>query len=165
VARKTRRQSAMRRFGLLLIWWNETSRPQGPNQRWVADPTYILTGSGFLYLAVLLDAFSRQGGTHPRTQLVLDALEMALWQKHPQSVIHHSDQGTQNTSFAFDQRCRRAGIRPSMESVGDGFDKALCGSFFASQECELLDRNRFPTPTQSRSALFGFIEGFYNPHR
>ena len=80
-------------------------------------------------------------------------------------MIHHSDRGTQYTSFAFGQRCRRAGIRPSMESVGDGFDKALFGSFLASQECELLDRNRFPTPTQSRSALFGFIEGFYNPHR
>ena len=160
----------MRRFGLLLIWWSETSRPQGPNQTWVADLTYILTGSVFPYLAVLLDAFSRQGGawamkTHLRTQLVLDALEMALWQKHPQSVIHHSDQGTQNTSIAFDQRYRRAGIRPSMESVGDRFDKALCGSFLASQECELLDRNRCPTPTQSQSALFGFIEGFYNPHR
>ena len=75
----------MRRFGLLLIWWSETSRPQGPNQLWVADLTYILTGSVFPYLAVLLDAFSRQGGafwamkTHPRTQLVLDALEMASW--------------------------------------------------------------------------------------
>ena len=96
---------------------------------------------------------------------MLDGLEMALWQRPPQSVIHHSDQGTQNTSFAFDQGCRRAGIRLSMESVGDGFDKARCGNFYASQECELLDRNRFPTPTQSRSALFGFIEGFYNPHR
>jgi len=107
----------------------------------------------------------RGGLTQPRTQWVLDALEMVLWQKHPRSVIQPSDQGTQNTSFAFDQRCRRAGIRPSMGSVGDGFDKARCGSFYASQECELLDRNRFPTPTQSRSDLFGFIEGFYNPHR
>ncbi len=74
----------MRRFGLLLIWWSETSRSQGPNQLWVADPTYILTGSGFLYLAVLPDNFSRPGGalavkTHPRTQLVPDVLEMALW--------------------------------------------------------------------------------------
>ena len=143
---------------------------QGPNQLWVADITYIRTGSGFLYLAVVLDAFSRRVvgwamKTHLRTQLVLDALEMALWQRRPQSVIHHSDQGTQYTSIAFGQRCRRAGVRPSMGSVGDCYDNALCESFFASLECELLDRNRFPTPTQARSALFDFIEGFYNPHR
>ena len=143
---------------------------QGPNQLWVADITYIRTGSGFLYLAVVLDAFSRRVvgwamKTHLRTQLVLDALEMALWQRRPHSVIHHSDQGTQYTSVAFGQRCRRAGVRPSMGSVGDCFDNALCESFFASLECELLDRNRFPTPTQARSALFDFIEGFYNPHR
>ena len=143
---------------------------QGPNQLWVADITYIRTGSGFLYLAVVLDAFSRRVvgwamKTHLRTQLVLDALEMALWQRRPQGVIHHSDQGTQYTSFAFGQRCRRAGVRPSMGSVGDCYDNALCESFFASLECELLDRNRFPTPTQARSALFDFIEGFYNPHR
>ena len=143
---------------------------QGPNQLWVADITYIRTGSGFLYLAVVLDAFSRRVvgwamKTHLRTQLVLDALEMALWQRRPHSVIHHSDQGTQYTSFAFGQRCRRAGVRPSMGSVGDCYDNALCESFFASLECELLDRNRFPTPTQARSALFDFIEGFYNPHR
>jgi len=143
---------------------------QGPNQLWVADITYIRTGSGFLYLAVVLDAFSRRVvgwamKTHLRTQLVLDALEMAVWQRRPHSVIHHSDQGTQYTSFAFGQRCRRAGVRPSMGSVGDCYDNALCESFFASLECELLDRNRFPTPTQARSALFDFIEGFYNPHR
>ncbi len=143
---------------------------QGPNQLWVADITYIRTGSGFLYLAVVLDAFSRRVvgwamKTHLRTQLVLDALEMALWQRRPQSVIHHSDQGTQYTSMTFGQRCRRAGVRPSMGSVGDCYDNALCESFFASLECELLDRNRFTTPTQARSAVFDFIEGFYNPHR
>jgi len=116
---------------------------QGPNQLWVADITYIRTGSGFLYLAVVLDAFSRRVvgwamKTHLRTQLVLDALEMALWQRRPQSVIHHSDQGTQYTSMTFGQRCRRAGVRPSMGSVGDCYDNALCESFFASLECELL---------------------------
>ncbi len=160
---------------------NEKARPaadlverdfsaQGPNQLWVADITYIRTDSGFLYLAVVVDAFSRRVvgwamKTHLRTQLVLDALEMALWQRRPQSVIHHSDQGTQYTSIAFGQRCRQAGVRPSMGSVGDCFDNALCESFFASLVCELLDRNRFPTPTQARSAVFDFIEGFYNPHR
>ena len=143
---------------------------QGPNQLWVADITYIRTGSGFLYLAVVLDAFSRRVvgwamKTHLRTQLVLAALEMALWQRRPHSVIHHSDQGTQYTSIAFGQRCRRAGVRPSMGSGGDCYDNALCGSFFASLECELLERHHFLTPTQARSALFDFIEGFYNPHR
>jgi putative transposase len=143
---------------------------QGPNQLWVADITYIRTGSGFLYLAVVVDAFSRRVvgwamKTHLRTELVLEALEMALWQRRPHSVIHHSDQGTQYTSIAFGARCRRGGVRPSMGSVGDCYDNALCESFFASLECELLDRNRFPTPAQARSAVFDFIEGFYNPHR
>jgi len=101
--------------------------------------------------------------THPRTRLVLDALEMALWQKHPQSVIHHSDQGTQYTSFAFDQRCRRAGIRPSMESIGDGFAKALCGSFFASQECEFLDRNRLPNTDSVPKRPLRFSRGLLPP--
>jgi len=141
---------------------------QGPNQLWVADITYIRTGSGFLYLAVVLDAFSRRVvgwamKTHLRTQLVLDALEMALWQRRPQSVIHHSDQGTQYTSFAFDQRCRRAGIRPSMESIGDGFAKALCGSFFASQECELLDRNRLPNTDSVPKRPLRFSRGLLPP--
>ncbi len=160
---------------------NEKARPaadlvqrdfsaQGPNQLWVADITYIRTDSGFLYLAVVVDAFSRRVvgwamKTHLRTQLVLDALEMALWNRRPDGVIHHSDQGTQYTSIAFGQRCHRAGVRPSMGSVGDCYDNALCESFFASLESELLDRNRFPTPTQARSAVFDFIEGFYNPHR
>ena len=155
----------MRRFGLLLIWWSETSRSQGPNQLWVVEHYLHPDWLRIPLFGRAARCLQSPGGTHPRPQLVLDALEMALWQKHPQSVIHHSDQGTQNTSFAFDQGCRQAGIRPSMESVGDGLDKALCGSFFASQECELLDRNRFPTPTQARSTLFDFIEGFYNPHR
>lgn len=143
---------------------------KGPNQLWVADITYIRTGSGFLYLAVVVDAFSRRVvgwamKRNLRTQLVLDALEMALGQRRPESVIHHSDQGTQYTSIAFGQRCRRAGVRPSMGSVGDCYDNALCESFFASLECELLQRHRFLNPAEARSALFDFIEGFYNPHR
>ena len=116
------------------------------------------------------DAFSRKVvgwamKTHLRTQLVLDALEMALRQRRPESMIHHSDQGSQYTSIAFGQRCRQAKVRPAMGSVGDCFDNALCESFFASLECELLDRNRFCAPAQARSAVFDFIEGFYNPHR
>jgi len=140
------------------------------NQLWVADITYIPTASGFLYLAVVVDVWSRRVvgwamATHLRTELVLDALNMALERRRPAGVIHHSDQGTQYTSLAFGQRCRIAGIRPSMGSVGDCFDNALCESFFATLECELLDRQRFRTPTEARSAVFEFLEGWYNTHR
>lgn len=142
----------------------------GPNQLWVADITYIPTGAGFLYLAVVLDVWSRRVigwamETHLRTALVLAALDMAVVQRRPTDVIHHSDQGCQYTSIAFGGRCRAAGIRPSMGSVGDAYDNALCESFFATLECELLDRERFPTPAVARGAVFDFIEGWYNPRR
>ena len=142
----------------------------GPDQLWVADITYIPTWAGFLYLAVVLDAWSRRVigwamATHLRTELVLDALNMAVWQRRPEGVIHHSDQGTQYTSIAFGLRCREVGVRPSMGSVGDAYDNALCESFFATLECELLDRQRFRTQAEARMAVFDFIEGFYNPRR
>jgi putative transposase len=137
---------------------------------WVADITYIPTAAGFLYLAVVLDAWSRRVvgwsmATHLRTQLVLAALDMALEQRRPREVIHHSDQGTQYTSIAFGQRCREAGVHPSMGSVGDCFDNALCESFFATLECELLERHRFQSPQEARRCVFEFLEGWYNPHR
>jgi len=137
---------------------------------WVADITYIPTWSGFLYLAVVIDAWSRRivgwsMATHLRTELVLEALNMALWQRRPSDVVHHSDQGTQYTSIAFGQRCRQAAVRPSMGSVGDCFDNAMCESFFATLECELLDRRRFATQSEARLAVFEFLEGWYNPHR
>ena len=141
-----------------------------PNRLWVADITYIPTWAGFLYLAVVLDAFSRKivgwaMATHLRTELVLAALNMALGQRRPAAVIHHSDHGSQYTAFAFGQRCRDAGVRPSMGSVGDCFDNAMCESFFATLECELLDRTSFKTQAEARMAVFDFIEGWYNPHR
>jgi transposase InsO family protein len=103
-----------------------------PNRLWVADITYIPTWAGFLYLAVVLDVFSRRivgwaMETSLRTELVLKALN----QRRPAAVIHHSDQGRQYTSLAFGQRCRDAGVRPSMGSSGDCFDNAMCESFFA----------------------------------
>jgi putative transposase len=106
-----------------------------PNAVWVADITYIPTWAGFLYLAVVLDVFSRRVvgwamETHLRTELVLAALNMAIGQRRPTEVIHHSDQGTQYTSLAFGTRCRQAGVRPSMGSVGDCFDNAMAGEFF-----------------------------------
>jgi len=142
----------------------------GRDQLWVADITYIRTWSGFLYLAVVLDAWSRRVvgwamETHLRTTLVLAALEMAVRQRQPRAVIHHSDQGTQYTALAFGERCRAAGVRPSMGSVGDCYDNALCESFFATLECELLDRVSFRTPAEARAAVFDFIEGWYNTQR
>jgi putative transposase len=141
-----------------------------PDRLWVADITYIPTWVGFLYLAVVLDTFSRRivgwaMATHLRTELVLEALNMAIGQRHPAAVIHHSDHGSQYTSIAFGQRCRDAGVRPSMGSVGDCFDNAMCESFFATLECELLDRRPFRTQIEARMAVFEFIEGWYNPHR
>jgi putative transposase len=142
----------------------------GPDRLWVADITYIATWAGFLFLAVVLDAWSRRVvgwamAAHLRTELVLDALNMAIGQRRPTAVIHHSDQGCQYTSLAFGQRCGEAGVRPSMGSVGDAYDNALCESFFASLECELLDRRRFATQVEARLAVFEYIEGWYNPHR
>lgn len=142
----------------------------GPDRLWVADITYVPTGAGFLYLAVVVDAWSRRVigwamASHLRTELVVAALEMALAQRRPADVIHHSDHGCQYTSFAFGYRCRDAGVRPSMGSVGDAYDNALCESFFATLECELLDRSRFPTHADARLAVFDFIEGWYNPRR
>ena len=141
-----------------------------PNMLWVADITYIPTWAGFLYLAVVLDAFSRRivgwsMATTLHMQVVLDALNMALWQRRPSSVIHHSDHGSQYTSIEFGKRCREAGVRPSMGSVGDAYDNAMAESFFATLECELLDRRRFKTQAEARIAVFEFIEAFYNPRR
>jgi putative transposase len=142
----------------------------GPNRLWVADITFIPTAAGFLYLAVVLDAWSRKivgwsMANHLRAELVLDALEMAVGQRRPRDVIHHSDQGSQYTSLAFGKRCKEAGVRPSMGSVGDAYDNAMCESFFATLECELLDRRRFASQAAARIACFSFIEGFYNPVR
>ena len=93
------------------------------------------------------------------------ALNMAVAQRRPTTVIRHSDQGCQYTSITFALRCREAGVRPSMGRVGDAYDNALCESFFATLECELLDRQRFSTQAEARMAVFDFIEGFYNPRR
>jgi transposase InsO family protein len=141
-----------------------------PNQLWVADITYLPTWAGFLYLAVVIDVFSRRVvgwamASHLRTELVLQALKMALDQRRPTAVIHHSDQGAQYTSVAFGQHCQAAGVRPSMGSVGDCFDNALAESFFATLECELLERCRFRCQAEAQRAVFEFIEGWYNPHR
>jgi putative transposase len=141
-----------------------------PNQLSVAAITLVPTATGFLFLSVVLDAWSRKivgwsMANHLRAELVVDALEMAIGQRRPGDVIHHSHQGRQYTSLAFGKRCREAGVRPSIGSVGDAYDNAMCESFFATLECELLDRRRFASQAEARMACFSFIEGWYNPVR
>ncbi|GAA2703332.1 hypothetical protein GCM10010412_101370 [Nonomuraea recticatena] len=117
------------------------------------------------------DVFSRRivgwaMAEHMRTELVTDALAMALHQRRPEAgVIHHSDKGGQYTSIAFGQRCEQAGVRPSTGRTGTCFDNAITESFFASLECELIDRRTFHTRSEAERALFSYIEGFYNPRR
>jgi putative transposase len=123
-----------------------------------------------LYLAVVLDAFSRRVvgwamSSSLHTAVVLDALQMAATQRRPAGVIHHSDQGSQYGALAFGQRCKTFGVRPSMGSRGDAYDNAMAESFFATLECELLARRRFATHTEARLAIFRYVEGWYNPRR
>jgi len=136
----------------------------------VADATYIPTVAGFLYLAVVLDVFSRRivgwaMSNHLYTELMIRALDMALLQRRPAQVIHHSDQGCQYTSIAFGRRCREAGVQPSMGTAGDAYDNAMCESFFGTLEAELLMREHFATHEQARRAIFAWIEGSYNTLR
>ena len=143
---------------------------EGPDRLWVADITYIPTWSGFLYLAIVLDVYSRKVvgwamETHLRTELILAALNMAIAQRRPWGVIHHSDKGCQYTSRVFGKRCREAGIMPSTGSVGDAYDNAMAESFFASLEREVLNRRRFKNQAEAKMAIFEWIEGWYNPHR
>ncbi len=174
-------QGVSRRKGARTTWRGKDAEPAGdlvnrdftatgPDQLWVADITYIPTWAGFLYLAIVLDVWSRRVvgwamRTHLRTELVLEALNMALQQRRPDGVIHHSDHGCQYTSFAFGKRCEAAGVRPSMGSVGDAYDNAMAEAFFASLECELIDRRIFRSQAEARMAVFRYIEGWYNPRR
>ena len=116
----------------------------GPDRLWVADITYVPTWAGFLYLAIVLDVWSRRivgwaMEPHLKTELVLSALNMALAQRRPEAVIHHSDRGCQYTSYAFGKRCREAGVMPSMGSTGDAYDNAMAESFFATLEARSVE--------------------------
>ena len=147
-------------------------RAERPNQLWVADITYVPTWAGFLYLAMVLDVFSRKVvgwamATHLRTELVLDALQMASPHRNSLSrdVATTAFESAQYTSIAFGKRCEQLSVRPSMGSAGDAYDNAMAESFFATLECELLDRTRFQTQAEARMAVFEWIEGWYNPQR
>jgi putative transposase len=142
----------------------------GPNQLWVADITYVPTQQGFLYLAIIIDAWSRRvvGWAMSKVldaEIAESALKMALSRRKPKGVIHHSDHGCQYTSLQFGRRCREAGIRLSMGSVGDAYDNAMAESFFASLKCELVDRYDFATRAAAELAIFKYVEGWYNPRR
>lgn len=142
-----------------------------PDRLWLADISYVATLEGWLYLAVVLDGFSRKVvgwamADHLRTALVVDALTMALQNRRPAvGLIHHSDHGCQYTSIAFGQQLRGAGLLASMGSVGDAYDNAVAEAFFSSLKIELIDRQVWPTHAAARLAIFEYIEVWYNRQR
>ncbi len=146
-------------------------RPDGPNILWVADITYLRTWEGWLYLAAVQDAYSRRivgwaMTEHMRTELVADALQMAVVRRRPEpGLIHHSDQGSQYIALGFGQQARDAGIAVSMGSKGDAFDNAVAESFFATIKKELVHRQPWPNRRDLSSAVFEYIEAFYNRQR
>jgi putative transposase len=146
-------------------------QPSEPNRLWVADLTEVQTWEGKLYLAVVIDCFSRRVvgwamADHMRAALVVEALEMAVRRRRPEAgLVHHSDQGSQYVSLRFGQRCREAGIRISMGARASALDNAACEAFFGSLKRERLNRRSWPTRREARSAIFEYIEGWYNPRR
>jgi putative transposase len=145
-------------------------RADSPNTVWVADITEIPTWEGSLSLAAVQDVWSRRIvgwaiANHMRTELVVAALDMAISQRHPDRVVHHSGQGSQYTSIAFGSHCHLNRVVPSMGTVGDCYDNAMAESFFATLEREVLNRRRFRSQAEARMAIFQWLEGWYNPHR
>lgn len=142
-----------------------------PDRRWVADFTYIWTGEGWLYLAVVLDLFSRRivGWSMRATmeaELVADALLMAVWRRGwPMELLHHSDQGSQYLSELFQRLLTDHGIQCSMSRRGDCWDNAAMESFFSTLKVERVYRRSYRTRDEARADLFQYIEGFYNPWR
>jgi putative transposase len=141
-----------------------------PDQLWVADITYVPVQGEFIFLAVVLDVWSRKVvgwhiGESLHTEMILAALEMAARARKPESVIHHSDQGCQYTSLAFGARCKELKVRPSMGTVGDAYDNAMAESYFALLESELLSGRKFKTRSEAAMALFTYIEAWYNRTR
>jgi putative transposase len=144
---------------------------EGPDKHWVADITYVRSQEGFLYLASVLDACSRKVvgwsmATHLRTELVIDALRMAIARRKPApGLVHHSDRGAQYTSLSFGKRLEDEGLLPSMGRVGSAYDNALAESFVATLKTELLYWVSWPTRQAVRTAILAYIEGFYNTRR
>jgi putative transposase len=145
--------------------------PAAPDRLWVANITYLRSWEGWLYLAFVLDAYSRRVvgwsmANSLRTEIVIDALNMALWRGEPDpGLIHHSDHGSQYASVEFGKRIKAAGLLPSMGSVSDAYDNALAESFVASLKTELLYGRSWVSRESVRVAVFEYIETFYNPRR
>jgi putative transposase len=145
--------------------------PEAPDRLWVADITYVRTWEGWLYLAFVLDTYSRKVvgwsmSNSLRTELVVDALNMAIYTRRPQpGLIHHSDRGSQYTSVEFGSRLRKEGLLPSMGSVADVYDNSMAESFVFTLKRELIQRHSWPNRQTARTAIFEYIEGFYNTRR
>jgi transposase InsO family protein len=142
----------------------------GPDRLWLTDITEHPTREGKLYCAAVLDVYSRRIvgwsiADHLRSELVVDALEMARWRRRPAGTVVHSDRGTQYTAWAFGQRLRAAGLLGSMGRVGSALDNAMMESFFGTLQRELLDRMTWTNRKELARALFEWIEGWYNPRR
>lgn len=138
---------------------------------WVADITYVATREGFLYLAFILDVYSRRivgwaMESHLRTELVVDALQMAVWRRKPApGLVHHSDQGVQYTALSFSKRLKEVGIKPSMGRTGSALDNAMAESFVSTLKAELVSNLEFPTRQAAKTAVFAYLETFYNTRR
>ncbi len=142
-----------------------------PNQKWVADFTYIWTAEGWLYAAVVLDLYSRRVvgwsmQTSMTSQLVADALMMAVWRRgQPVALLHHSDQGSQYTSEHFQELLKEQGITCSMSRAGEVWDNSAMESFFSSLKTERTAKKVYRSREQARADVFDYIECFYNPTR
>jgi putative transposase len=138
---------------------------------WTADITYVATGEGFLYVAFILDVYSRRivgwaMENHLRTELVVDALQMAVWRRKPApGLVHHSDQGVQYTALSFSERLKEVGIKPSMGRTGSALDNAMAESFVSTLKAELVSRMKFPSRQAAKTAIFEYLETFYNTRR
>jgi len=145
--------------------------PEAPDRLWVADITYVRTWEGWLYLSFVLDTYSRKivgwsMANNLRTGLVLDALNMAIYTRRPSpGLIHHSDRGSQYTSVEFSGRLKEAGLVPSMGSVADAYDNSMAESFISTLKRELIHHHSWPNRQTARTAIFEYIEGFYNTRR
>jgi len=145
--------------------------PEAPDRLWVADITYVRTWEGWLYLSFVLDTYSRRVvgwsmANQLKTDLVLDALNMAIYTRRPSpGLIHHSDRGSQYTSVEFGSRLKEAGLLPSMGSVADAYDNSMAESFVSTLKRELVHRHSWPNRQRARTAIFEYIEGFYNTRR
>ena len=145
--------------------------PEAPDRLWVADITYVRTWEGWLYLSFVLDTYSRRivgwsMANNLRTELVLDAVNMAIYTHRPSlGLIHHSDRGSQYTSVEFGGRLREAGLLPSMGSVADAYDNSMAESFVSTLKRELIYRHSWPSRQTARSAIFEYVESFYNTRR